>query len=144
VNKSNASAPKNPTAALALWCTVVLLAAIGAAPAVAQTTGRDSAATAWYTTAQADLGRRNFVANCAACHGASMLTIFRRQSSAAKYFNLISGSMPKHLPGSLPEADYVSIVAYMLRAAGFPPGESELTSNRAVLRQIIPADGHSN
>ncbi|MBW6507711.1 MAG: cytochrome c [Rhodobacteraceae bacterium] len=140
----NCSAPESPRRAPPNRFAMVLLALACAAPAFAQTATRDSAATAWYTAAQADLGRRAFVANCAACHGSSMLTIFRRQSSAAKYFNFISGSMPKHLPGSLPEADYVSIVAYMLRTAGFPPGERELTSERAVLRQIIPADGHGN
>lgn len=100
-----------------------------------------SAATAWFTEAQADQGQRTFVANCVACHGTSMYSIFRRYATAERYFNFISGSMPKHLPGSLPEPEYLGIVAFMLRTTGFPAGETALTSERVLLRQIHPADG---
>ncbi|GEM_PF-1050752 len=133
-----------PTMTRRAWSVLSLLLALAVLPADAQTGQPSSATTAWYTSAQADLGRRNFATNCAACHGASMFTIFRHKSSAASYYNFISGSMPKHLPGSLPEEDYVSIVAFMLSAWGFPAGNTELTADRSVLKHIIPADGRAN
>jgi len=102
---------------------------------------RGSGLQAWYTEAQAETGRSAFIANCAACHGSSMVTIFHDYSTVEKYFNFISGSMPKHLPGSLPDEDYVAVVAYMLRLNGFAPGGDALTTERARLRRIIPAEG---
>ena len=108
-------------------------------PAAAEPRG--SGLQTWFTDAQAETGRTTFIASCAACHGASMLAIFRGYSTVEKYFNFISGSMPKHLPGSLPDEDYLAVVAYMLRLNGFKPGDNALTTERARMRQIIPAEG---
>lgn len=126
--------PRLATRPLALAALVLCVGAAAAEP-------RGSGLLPWYTEAQADIGRTTFIANCVACHGTSMFGIFHRYSTVERYFNFISGSMPKHLPGSLPEEDYLSIVAFLLRASGFKPGDVELTSERARLRRIVPAEG---
>lgn len=126
--------PRPAARPLALATLVFCTSAAAAEP-------RGSGLLPWFTEAQAEIGRTTFVANCVACHGTSMFGIFRRYSTVERYFNFISGSMPKHLPGSLPEEDYLSIVAFLLRASGFKPGGAELTAERARLRQIVPAEG---
>jgi hypothetical protein len=133
-----------PFSALARPLALAALLVLGAATGGAQTgdgAARGSAATAWFTAAQADAGQRAFNTHCAACHGSSMLDIFRGYATVERYYNFISGSMPRHLPGSLPETDYLSVVAYLLRTSGFAAGERELTAERAQLRRIVPADG---
>jgi hypothetical protein len=41
-------------------------------------------------------------------------------------FKRIKTTMPADRPGSLADADYVDIVAFVLRENGFPSGPSEL------------------
>lgn len=96
----------------------------------------------WYTQQQADIGRREFNTSCAACHGYSMFTRFLKFRTADRFYDKISGSMPRWAPASLPEQDYVNILAYMLQETGFAPGNVPLTSERARLRQIVlPSPG---
>ena len=120
---------------LALFAAV----ALGAGVAVGQT--QPPARVTWYTQDQADIGRREFNTECAGCHGYSMFTAFRNYRTAEKFYDKISGSMPRWMPGSLREEDYVNILAYMLQENGFQPGDEELTSERARLRLIVPAEG---
>jgi mono/diheme cytochrome c family protein len=123
------------------WAGPAMIAlAIGTASASSQTAV--ALPQAWYTQEQADAGRINFNTSCAACHGYSMFTRFLKFSNAEKYFNKISGSMPRWDPGSLPEQDYVNILALMLQETGFPPGDVPLTSDRARLRQIVLPTPH--
>lgn len=107
----------------------------GACQAYAQEAA--STSQTWYTQEQADLGRRDFNTSCAACHGYSMFTRFLKFRTAERYYNKMSGSMPKWAPATLPEQDYVNILAYLLQETGFPAGEVPLTSERARLRQIV-------
>lgn len=116
------------------------LAALALAFGSGVATAQPAASGPWYTQEQADAGLRDFNTNCAACHGYSMFTRFQKYGTAEKYYNKITGSMPKWMPGSLPEDVYTNILAYMLQQSGFQPGDVELTSDRARLRQIIPAE----
>ncbi len=130
-------APLRPVPRLIAGAALVLVMAVGAATSEP----RGSGLKPWFTMEQSRLGRTNFIAHCAACHGGTMFTTFQGYSTVEKFYNKISGSMPKHAPASLPEEDYLSIVAFFLWASGFKPGTEELTAERPHLRQIIPAEG---
>lgn len=114
---------------------VLIVLALGTGAANSQAT--PALSQTWYTQEQATAGRQNFNTSCAACHGYSMFTRFLKFDTAEKYFNKISGSMPRWDPGSLPEQDYVNILALMLQETGFPAGDVPLTSERTLLRQIV-------
>lgn len=94
---------------------------------------------AWYTAEQADRGLRAFTLNCGGCHGAEAPDTFTEYATAAAYFSFISGAMPADNPGNLAIRDYVDIIAYMMREKGFPAGDVELTNDRTLLEQIVPA-----
>jgi len=99
-----------------------------------------AAQTAWYTAEQAERGARTYFANCAGCHGANQTAErFAEYPDAASFFNFISGSMP-YDGDQLSMAKYTEIVAFVLSELGFPAGDTELTSDRAVLAQISASD----
>lgn len=89
-----------------------------------------------YTAAQAVRGERLHENNCATCHkesGGNAPVIvgerFSRSFADATLQNLfttIKTTMPRNSPGSLSDAEYVDIVAHLLRQNGFPDGMNEL------------------
>lgn len=99
-----------------------------------------------YTEEQAELGSRQYRANCAACHGANL----EGASAPALSGNHLSGSwstaydlysyyhvaMPPTNPGGLGEEVYVDILAYILKFNGFPAGTQELNADPELLNQI--------
>lgn len=116
-----------------------LIAALSAGSAWAQETGESSSAAALFTAEQARHGEVVFNAHCAACHGTSMFQIFERYPTAEAFYLFISGSMPRHAPGSLSEQEYVDIVTYLMDGVGFEPGDQALPPDRRVLADIVPA-----
>ncbi|QWT19855.1 c-type cytochrome [Bacillus sp. NP157] len=102
-----------------------------------------AAAPALYTTAQADSGATKYSDNCAQCHGP---TLEGRAGPALKgphfanpqanfhvgdIFTIVSQNMPATQPASLPQDDYVEIMAFLLRENGYPPGSTKLTFDEA-------------
>lgn len=95
---------------------------------------------ALYTEAQAQAGETVFETNCAACHGEHLegragpaLKGENFASPAAKLkvrdiFIFLSTNMPAYAPGSLQPAQYVQVMAFLLRENGFPAGKTALTS----------------
>jgi quinoprotein glucose dehydrogenase len=89
-----------------------------------------------YTAAQAARGAKVHENNCATCHrepGGVAAVIagerFTRTFSDATLQNLfttIKTTMPRNSPGSLSDAEYVDVVAHLLRENGYPDGMSEL------------------
>jgi len=75
---------------------------------------------------------------CAECHYSSE---FRDQKfrftwgrrTVQELFRDIVRNMPEDDPGSLPDQEYVDIVAYILQLNGFPPGSAELPADEEVL-----------
>lgn len=119
-------------------CRVLAVAAalaLLAGPAWAQ----DDQDRAWFSEKQAGEGRVVFNAHCAACHGMSVLDIFVTYPDAAAFYNFISGSMPRHAPGSLSDEEYVDILAFIMDGVGFPAGEDDLPPDRTILSRIHPA-----
>ena len=93
---------------------------------------------AWYTTAQADQGQRDFAIACGGCHGAEMVGLFLEYETVERYYQFISVAMPQDDPGNLGTRQYLTIIAYLLREAGFPAGDVELTNDRELMGQIVP------
>ena len=97
-----------------------------------------------FTQAQVDAGRQAFSDNCAVCHladltgtndapalaGSPFIGAWKGRTTEALY-NKISKTMPLGRGGSLDEATYTSIVAYILRANGATPGSTAFTPTTA-------------
>ena len=90
--------------------------------------------------AQAEHGRQVFGEKCASCHGANLggehapaLTgntfwaEWDQQTARALYGRIIS-TMPPDSPGSLAEADAISLVVHILQANGLPSGGAAIQS----------------
>jgi mono/diheme cytochrome c family protein len=141
--------PFLPLASLLL---VLFVATVTASIAEAQTStpGR----TVWdgvYMEAQAARGLMSYGQSCGGCHslapegkaplvGEAFWKSFS-QKTAGDLLEFVSAYMPNGAPGSLTEATYQDIVAFMLKSNGFPAGTAELTANAAAGVRIIPKDG---
>ena len=103
-----------------------------------------------YTEAQAARGKTVYVEKCAECHQAdlrgdqqmtpSLVGIgftFRWQGKTLyDYFTGLRDTMPQGAPGTLGEATYADLVAYLLSEIGYPAGGDELPSDAAELGTI--------
>jgi mono/diheme cytochrome c family protein len=100
-----------------------------------------------FSAAQAVAGRAVYARSCAACHGANFepapgspplkgaafLANWRGRSLGELHAKV--RTMPPGAADSLPGAEYIAVLAYMLEANGFPPG-SPLPADEASLRAI--------
>lgn len=132
--------------------TLLLLAfAISCGTALAQNSGK----TVWdgvYSEAQAERGKTAYNKSCAPCHredmggyqailkGDRFLTQWR-ETPVGAFLKTISNTMPRDVPGSLSEAQYLDITAYVLQFNGFPKGTSELTKANVDSIQVQGKDG---
>lgn len=102
-----------------------------------------------FTLAQVAEGRSTYARACAACHGASFQggpgvpplkgSAFLgnwRGKSVADLFSYTRGNMPVGAGGSLPQGQYLALVALLLSENGFPAGEGALDADEAILRSI--------
>ncbi len=121
---------------------LVVLAAVAAllgtlvAPVSAQ------APPAVFTAAQADAGKAHYATTCAACHGADLGgadapalagTDFAKAWSTqttADLFKYVQGMPPGGTP--LPDADNLTVVAFILQQNGATPGATPLDATTAV------------
>jgi mono/diheme cytochrome c family protein len=91
-----------------------------------------------YTEQQAQRGAEQYDAICASCHEGDEpeanspkgLEFVERWREAPVNFlyQFIRTNMPGNKPGSLTEANYIDLVAYLLQANGYPAGKSELSA----------------
>ncbi len=125
---------------------------LGAGFAVAQQT------MAPYTAAQATQGRSEYMASCASCHQANLSGGGEAPSLAAgnfmkswggkstrELFSYIHSAMPLGRGGSLPDATYANIVAFLLQANGATAGGTQLTASTdvkigVIANGVVPAD----
>lgn len=94
-----------------------------------------------FTAGQAAQGEQIYNKSCSACHKAAEQTgpTFRAKwsgSAVGPLHGIISSTMPLSSPGSLSPDDYSAIIAYMLSASGYPPGEKLLPTDSAALAKI--------
>ena len=79
-----------------------------------------------FTSAQASRGEPIYLGQCSACHGPTPdLPRFAGQP-LSETFTFIRTRMPDGSPGSLSPQQYSDVLAYLLGAAGFPAGATEL------------------
>jgi PQQ-dependent dehydrogenase (s-GDH family) len=93
-----------------------------------------------YTAAQATAGMTVFNAECAVCHGNTLTNGTMAPPLAGESFHSawagrsvrelfdIAKAMPPANPGSLPDATYANILAYMLQVNGYAAGETAFTT----------------
>jgi len=112
-----------------------------------------------FTDAQATRGQTLYSKRCASCHGDSLkgaqappligdgfVANWHTQPLSA-LADKIRNTMPADAPGELTPQQSADLVAYLLKAGGFPPSATELPSTDAVLSRIewpaglIPAAG---
>lgn len=106
--------------------------ATGAAPAAR--TSADST----FTGEQAERGEKVFTRVCVECHERLEMANddFRLKWEGQTTFDLfksIATTMPDSDPGSLPRADYLDVVAYILKLNGVPTGPAELAEDSTVM-----------
>ncbi len=102
-----------------------------------------------YSTEQARTGQQVYERVCAVCHGVdfqpaagsptlkggAFLTNWSGRS-VGDLFAYTRENMPVSQGGSLPDAQYIALVAYMLEVNNFPPGEEPLDLDVAILGTI--------
>jgi hypothetical protein len=86
-----------------------------------------------YTDAQAARGEARYRANCSRCHGEGPRRgeAFMRDwsgSDVGALFARTKATMPPGAAGSFTDAEYLDLIAYMLRVNEFPAGREELRS----------------
>lgn len=102
-----------------------------------------------YTQEQATKGDELYLQQCVSCHGPSMEGgemapgladgAFRANwngMTVGDLYDRIHEGMPPDNPGMLSRQEVAEILARMLNANGFPPGEKELPSRPEMLRMI--------
>lgn len=106
--------------------------------------GAAQAASTWdgvYTDSQADRGREQYLQHCSVCHSVSLQGNNESPPLVGRFmpdwadaplsdlYEYVSTAMPLDRPGSLSATASADIVAYLLKANGFPDGSKELESN---------------
>jgi len=92
-----------------------------------------------FTSEQATRGGTVYATECSACHRDGLPERARPAADGGRFmeawaedslkslFTVIKTTMPQSAPGSLSDAAYTDIVAYILKENAFPPGSEELT-----------------
>ena len=113
-----------------------------------------------YTETQSKRGEAAYAELCANCHGAElegadMSPPLAGATFSSNWSELTMGdladririSMPADRPGSMTRAQIADVMAFMLKANGYPTGENELPQEVLLLKQIAivaekPAPAH--
>ena len=113
----------------------IRVAASGQAPAETSVRDKD------YSQEQSKRGRASYDGKCASCHdggtmgpelwGDPFLTQWENKD-AGSFFARIQTTMPEDAPGTLGEKEVLDIIAYVIQTNGFPAGDQELESARAL------------
>lgn len=116
-----------------------------------QATQADGQRTVWdgvYTEEQAERGGVQYTESCAGCHAPDLrgsttspslvgmsFTFLWGERTLGELFGEIQQLMPTDRPNSLPAQTYRNILAFILRANSYPPGDQGLEDD--ILDQII-------
>jgi mono/diheme cytochrome c family protein len=123
----------------------LLLASAAAGAQETTSSARDGV----YTLAQASQGAQAYAQHCAVCHGASLGGVGEAPAligaqfisdfdglTLGDLFERIRTTMPLTNPGALSSDQYSDILAFMLKANGFPAGPRELYKRSEYLNVI--------
>lgn len=102
-----------------------------------------------YTAEQAQRGETAYLQTCAGCHGTALeggdmtpplvgggFTSNWNDLTAGDLFDRIRTTMPLDRPGRLTRQQNADVIAFVLKANGWPPGAVELPPEPAALREI--------
>lgn len=129
----------------ALALAVPLAAALGAATAAVP------AARGFYLELQATEGAALYAQRCAMCHGAALEGTFEVPGLTGKFvanwagrplgdlYGYLGRAMPQFAPGTLAPADNARILAFLLKANGYPAGAGPLAPDSPQLKASLPA-----
>src|SRR3984893_18283253 len=143
--------PSKPRTSVALVIGIATLGATYVALGGAAQSTRDATAASrpiLFTEAQATSGKAIYERSCAACHGAVLLdgTAPRLAGPAFQaswgdprvtlddLFFIIRTPMPPRASGTLSPQDHAAVLAYLLKANGYPSGPSPLTVTSVELK----------
>lgn len=113
----------------------------GAASERTVVTATASLPPASYTAEQAERGATVYVATCARCHPPGQLdgenfAAGWHTARASTLFTTLRNTMPQDRPGSLTDAQYADVIAYVLQRNRVPAGTIALTADTTSLRQL--------
>jgi len=105
---------------------------------------------AFYSEGQAGRGEQLYQQYCMSCHGGSLQgnpaaplvgTAFLSRWADGQHtlddlLYIMRTQMPYNAPASLTRQQYADVLAYVLKANGYPAGEAELVPSAAVLKHI--------
>ena len=121
-------------------------ALVGGPFAKAQQTSQ--AAAGWFQQAQAEQGHQLFNNYCAECHRPDLSGALGPALKGSAFLNKWTGrplsslyhfehtKMPANAPDSLPDAEYITITAYILQQNGYAAGSEPL--NRVMIGRTLP------
>ena len=133
-----------------LWGTSAALASLGAQGA--NDRNARSVRDGVYSNAQAERGAVAYRRSCAVCHRPDMqgnpdsevpalagdeFLVPWETSTVGDLVARLARTMPGNSPGSLSRAEYVDIVAHILKSNRFPDGESDLPEDANALSRIV-------
>jgi mono/diheme cytochrome c family protein len=102
-----------------------------------------------FAKTQAEAGAKSYQTHCAPCHQPDLSgmavpalagPIFLRRwgkHTTGELFDYVKSRMPHDDPDSLPEAEYVDIVAFIMAANGALPGGNALTGSTQVRLNLV-------
>jgi polar amino acid transport system substrate-binding protein len=123
----------------------------GAAPLLVEVADKSSSTPALYTAQQATAGAAVYAQSCASCHGANLQGVaapalagkdFQKTAIADKYTvsiirTIATQNMPLSNPGSLSDAQYANVMAYLLAANCYPAGSKPFpTQDEPALQKV--------
>ena len=120
--------------------TGMVMLALTAGTAAAQTSARISIWDGVYTDTQAERGHTLYMQNCSRCHGANLSGNFETPPLVGRFmpywsgstldalFDYVSTAMPLDHPGALGAGANTDILAYMLKSNDLPSGSKELSA----------------
>ena len=103
---------------------------------------------ALYTAAQATEGAAKYDDDCSQCHGPHLegrsgpalkgpnFASVKAAYKVSDIFNFALQNMPATQPGSLPQPEYVVIMAFLLQQNGYPAGTKQLTYSIASTSKV--------
>ena len=99
-----------------------------------------------YTTEQAMRGQRVASMRCFPCHtpaewGSPGFMDLASRGGVGEVYGIIRSTMPPGNPGGLRNDQYASLLAYMLRIRGVPPGETQLPNDPEELQRMLRLAG---
>ena len=92
-----------------------------------------------FSKKQAKTGQKLYEQNCLICHDKKYFRpVFKswEGQSLGTLFLVMSSSMPQGNPGSLPDKEYIDILAYMMSQNRYSTGEKELPTDVDKLNSI--------